>query len=213
MKITKYPQSAILIEEYKGKRILIDPGSFCYSESFKPEDWGKVDILLFTHIHGDHFMPEVAKKLLEINPDILIASNDEVCAELAKVNIACKVLLPGQEIDIDEIKICGVKSTHGDLPNGKPKPDVIGFLIDDKFYHPGDTIYLDEKPYADVVFVPICGVVVMNVQEAAKFISVINPKIAIPIHFDNPNYPVEPNAFAGAVKTAKLLQNGESIEL
>jgi L-ascorbate metabolism protein UlaG (beta-lactamase superfamily) len=40
MKITKHPQSAVLIE-YKGKRILIDPGSYCYSENFKPQDWGK----------------------------------------------------------------------------------------------------------------------------------------------------------------------------
>ena len=39
MKITKYPQSAILIE-YKKKRILIDPGSYCYNENFKAENWG-----------------------------------------------------------------------------------------------------------------------------------------------------------------------------
>lgn len=214
MKITKYPQSAILIEDYKSKRILIDPGSFCYNDDFKPEDWGKIDILLFTHVHGDHFMPEVAEALKEINPNILIASNIEVCDELSKLNIECEILAPEQEIDADGIKIKGVKSIHGDLPNGKPKPDVIGFLIDDKFYHPGDTIYLEEKPYADVVFVPICGVVVMNVAEAAKFVSEIDPKIAIPIHYDNPNYPVNVEDFAKATGSmAKVLQNGESIEL
>jgi len=51
MKITKYPQSAILIENYKGKRVLIDPGSYCYNKSFTPDDWGKIDILLLTHTH------------------------------------------------------------------------------------------------------------------------------------------------------------------
>ncbi len=214
MKITKYPQSATLIEDYKNKRILIDPGSFCYNESFAPESWGKIGILLFTHIHSDHFMLEVAKKLKEINPEVFIASNGEVCAELAKVNIECKILQPGEITEVDGIKITGVKSVHGDLPNGKPKPDVIGFLIDDKFYHPGDTIYLDEKPHAEVVFVPICGVVVMNVAEAAKFVAEINPKIAIPIHFDNPNYPVDVNDFAKAAgSVARILKNGESIEL
>ena len=46
-----------------------------------------------------------------------------------------KILQPGESTEIDDIKIEGIKSVHGDLPNGKPKPDVIGFLIDDKFYH------------------------------------------------------------------------------
>lgn len=213
MKITKYPQSAILIEDYKNKRILIDPGSYCYSDNFAPENWGKIDILLFTHVHGDHFMPEVAKTLAEINPDILIISNSEVKAELDGENIASKILQPGELVEADDIKIQGVKSIHGDLPNGKPKPDVIGFLIDDKIYHPGDTIYLQEKPYAEIVFVPICGVVVMNVLEAAKFIKEIGPKIAIPIHYDNPSYPVNVEDFGREVEIAKILKNGESIEL
>lgn len=212
MKITKYPQSAILIEDYKGKRILIDPGSYCYDEKFTPESWGKIDILLFTHIHSDHFMPEVAVTLKKINPDIFIASNGEVCAELAKENIQCKTLKPEEIVDQDDIKIKGTRSIHGNLPNGKPKPDVIGFLIDEMFYHPGDTIYLEEKPYADVVFVPICGVVVMNVIDAAKFVSDINPKIAIPIHYDNPDYPVNVEDFAKAAgKVVKILKNGEIV--
>lgn len=214
MKITKYPQSAILIEDYKNKRILIDPGSYCYNDNFKPESWGKIDILLFTHIHDDHFMPEVAEALKQINSNIVIASNIEVSAELAKNNIQCRTLKPSETLNVDDVKITGIKSIHGDLPNGKPKPDVIGFLIDEMFYHPGDTIYLEEKPHAEIVFVPICGVVVMNVAEAAKFVSEINPKIAIPIHFDNPNYPVSVNDFAEAAGSAvKILKNGEGLEL
>jgi len=137
MRITKYPQSAILIEEYKGKRIL------------------------------------------------------------------------------DGIRITGIKSIHGELPSGKSKPDVLGFLIDDKFYHPGDTIYLEEKPEAEIVFVPICGTVVMNFQEAAKFSKEISPKLTIPIHYDNPTYPVDVNDFIKEMNgyNVRALKNGESIEI
>jgi len=158
-------------------------------------------------------MLEVAKILCEINPDILIITNSEVKLELDKENIASKILQPNETVEINDIKIQGVKSTHGDLPNGKPKPDVIGFLIDNKFYHPGDTIFLEEKPYAEIVFVPICGVVVMNISEAAQFVEEIGPKIAIPIHYDNPNYPVDVNDFGREVEIAKILKNGESLEL
>jgi L-ascorbate metabolism protein UlaG (beta-lactamase superfamily) len=157
-------------------------------------------------------MLEVAKVLEEINPDIFIVSNSEVKAELDKEHIECKVVQPGESVKVEDITIEGIKSIHGDLPNGKPKPDVIGFLIDDKFYHPGDTIYLQEKPYAEIAFVPICGVVVMNISEAAQFIEEIDPKIAVPIHFDNPNYPVNVDDFAEKVSIARILKNGESFE-
>ena len=101
------------------------------------------------------------------------------------------------------------------MPSGKPKPDVIGFLINDKIYHPGDSIYLEEKPKAEVVFVPICGTVVMNFQEAAKFSKEINPKLTIPIHYDNPVYPVDVNDFVKEMEgyNVKVLENGESIEI
>ena len=62
-----------------------------------------------------------------------------------------KILQPGESTEIDDIKIEGIKSVHGDLPNGKPKPDVIGFLIDDKFYHPA-TLFICKKSLMPTLF-------------------------------------------------------------
>ena len=214
MIITKYPQSAILLE-YKNRRILIDPGSYCYNENFAPDDWGRIDILLITHNHPDHFMPEAIRIIKQNNPNLTILSNREVQEELKNENINCEVLEPSREKWIGDIKIKGIKSIHGKLPSGNPAPDVVGFLIDNRFYHPGDTIYLREKPYADIVFVPICGRVVMNPKEAAKFIKEINPKLAIPIHYDSPNYPVDISEFTKEMRgcNVKVLKNGESIKI
>ncbi len=215
MKITKYPQSAILIEDYKSKRILIDPGSYCYNENFNVDNFGKIDILLLTHDHLDHYCPEAIRILKQNNSKIIILSNKEVQKKLKKdVGLDCEILEVGEERQINNIKIKGTKQIHGDLPNGKPKPEVIGFLVDDKFYHPGDTIYLKEKPYAEIVFAPICGTVVMDVNEAVKFIEEIRPKLAIPIHYDNPKYFTEINNFTKEVKNVevKVLENGQSIK-
>ena len=215
MRVTKYPQSAILIEKYKGKRILIDPGSYCYGENFTPNDWGKIDILLITHTHSDHCIPEAIKIIKQNNPDLVILSNFEVKGKLVLENIHCKILEPDEIRQVGDIRIKGIKSIHGELPSGKPEPDVIGFLIDNKLYHPGDTIYLEQKQKAEVIFVPICGTVVMNFQEAAKFSKEINPKLTIPIHYDNPDYPVDVNDFIKEMNgyDIKALKNGESIEI
>jgi L-ascorbate metabolism protein UlaG (beta-lactamase superfamily) len=214
MKITKYPQSAILIE-YKNKKILIDPGSYCYNENFTAHDWGKIDILLITHIHNDHCFSPAVKIIKGNNQNLVLLSNSQVKEKLALENIDCEILKAGQERQVDDIKIKGVESIHGELPNGKPKPDVIGFLIDNAFYHPGDTIYLDQKPKAQIVFVPMCGTVVMNPKEATKFCSEINPELSIPIHYDNPNYITDTVEFEKEMQgqNFKVLKNGESVEM
>jgi L-ascorbate metabolism protein UlaG (beta-lactamase superfamily) len=214
MRITKYPQSAILIE-YKNKKILIDPGSYCYNENFTPNDWGKIDILLLTHIHKDHCFPEAIKVIHQNNQNLIILSNFQVKEKLSLENIECEILKEDQEKEINGIKIKGIKSIHGELPSGKPKPDVIGFLVDNKIYHPGDTIYLNKKPRVEVIFVPICGTVVMDIQEAVKFSKEINPKLIIPIHYDSPKYPVDVNDFVKEMKgyNIKVLKNGETIVL
>ncbi|MFA6423342.1 MAG: MBL fold metallo-hydrolase [Patescibacteria group bacterium] len=210
MKITKYPQSAILIEE-NDKKILIDPGSYCYNDNFSANNWGKIDILLITHEHGDHFQPEAIKIIKENNPNLRIFTNRSVKTLLDHENINSEILESEQEINVLDFNIKGVKSTHGQPPNGSAIPEVIGFLINNRIYHPGDTLYLDEKPQAEILFVPICGVVVMNPEEATKFTEAVGAKVAIPIHYDSPMFPVDVNDFAKTCPIAKILKNGESI--
>ena len=67
MKITKYPQSCCLIE-YKGKTILNDPGKYLYAMTEeKPEDFRNINLILFTHDHGDHIDVDPTKIIWEIN--------------------------------------------------------------------------------------------------------------------------------------------------
>ena len=215
MKITRYGQSAILIEEYKDTRILIDPGRYCYGKTgLTPSDFSKIDILLLTHKHGDHCTPEAIKILLENNPTLLILGNSEVKEKLNSANLDCDVIAPGDTHEVNGITIKGVKQIHGDLPSGDPKPENIGFLIDDKLYHTGDTIYMEEKPHADVLFVPICGKVVLDIPGAIRYAKEVQAKLIIPIHYDNPAYPVDPQNFKNAAEglNVRILGFGESVE-
>lgn len=216
MKITKYGQSAILLENYKNKRILIDPGSYCYSETgLQPSDFGKIDILLLTHTHNDHCFPSAIKTIKENNLGIIIIGNVEVKDKLASADIASDAMQPGETRQLGEITITTVKQTHGDLSAyGKPTPDNIGFLIDEKIYHPGDAIYTTEKPHAEVLFAPICRIVVMTPEEAARYAREVGAKLVIPIHYDNPRFPVDVNDFVKAAEglNVRVLGFGESVE-
>src|SRR4030042_871668 len=126
MKISKYPQSAILIEDYKNKRILIDPGDYCYNENFTAEDWGKIDILLITHTHTDHCLPDAIKIIKQNNQNLIILSNSEVKEILKNESgIGSEVINSGEFKKIDDVKIMGVKSINGELPWGKQKQNLI----------------------------------------------------------------------------------------
>jgi L-ascorbate metabolism protein UlaG (beta-lactamase superfamily) len=210
MKITKYPQSCILIN-YKEKNILIDSGNMVDKEDIKR--FKDIDILLLTHNHSDHTDPEAIKI---IKPK-LILTNQETHNLLKENDIDSEILEPNQERIIDNIKIKGIKSIHGHLPSGKPAPDVIGFLIDNVAYHPGDSLYLEDKPYADVVFVPICGTVVMDGKESIRFVEEIKPKLTIPVHYSNEKYPTGTDKFEQEIKKTnlnyKILENKETIEV
>ena len=61
MKVTKYPQSCLMVET-NNKKILIDAGGLKYQDKFL-DCWKNVDLVLITHKHGDHIKVDVLKEL------------------------------------------------------------------------------------------------------------------------------------------------------
>ncbi len=221
MKITKHSQSCFLIET-QNKKILIDPGTFVFQkENIDPNSFQNIDIILFTHIHPDHFDQENCDIIIKNNLPIILSTN-EVAEKLKQKYTDLNISSAEKSYDqkFDEIQIKSFLSTHGPLPNGNPAPNVVGFSIDDNeniFYHPGDTLFLDKTTGANIIAVPFSGTVTMNIDEAKTQIQEIKPKLIIPMHYDSPNYPTPPEEFAQAMNgtdiEVKILKDGESIEV
>ena len=216
MKLIKYPQSCFLLE-YKNKNILIDPGKHNCKEGSKFLNLPKIDVLLVTHKHSDHFHIDIIKSIIQ-NSQPVIITNSECHNLLKEVDIDSQIIKPGEEIKIDDLTIKSIKQKHG-LPKGftDTPPEVIGFLIDDVFYHPGDSLYMKNKPWARVVAVPICGVVTMGPKDAIRFVREIKPDLVIPMHFEpHPLHPINDTVlFEELIKKTdlkfKILKDGESI--
>jgi len=64
MKLTKFSQFTYTVENEQGTKLLIDPGKDNYSDNFSPEDFGKVDLLIITHKHGDHHDVEAEGRII-----------------------------------------------------------------------------------------------------------------------------------------------------
>lgn len=223
MKITKHAQSCFLIETLHN-RILVDPGYFVFTdEGLKPEDFSDIDLLIITHEHKDHFDYENVKIIIEnSNPEILCTSKiiEQIKNDYPQANIG----VTGNRIihDYSDFKIQGVLSVHGPLPNGTKPPRVSGFLITEKdtnitLYDPGDTVVLDANIKSEVIAVPICGRVVMDIAQAKKELLKLMPVKVIPIHYDNPIFPVDVKDFekemVGTGIEEVTLDWGQQIEL
>ncbi len=217
MKITKLPQSCLLIET-KGKKILVDPGNLKYKEEYF-DIWNTVDIILITHKHPDHCNAEVLQK---IKKEIKIYSTQEVQEANPMLNI--NIIKENDIIKLDSIKIEAVHAIHGYHPLLKGKKEIyenVGYIIDDgenRLYTTSDTICFKNDYKADILCIPVTGYgVTMSSFEAALYAKEVGATLTLPIHMDNPAFP--PNfdfikeMFEKYEVDYEILENDETIEV
>lgn len=204
MKITKYPQSCLVIEK-GGQSIVIDPGSLV-TDKYKISDLGLIEAVLYTHQHSDHFDPAILAKLVEKKVEIY--ANSDVAAQGGEGITVIK--------DQEEFVTAGFTITAYDLPHCKMKdgsegPPNTGFLIDGVFFHPGDGIELDGLR-ANGMALPIAGPSI-DFQNALAFADQIEARHIIPIHYEV--FKADPGEFAKLAGEHRVivLENGQTTSL
>ena len=217
MKITKFPQSCLLIET-KGKKILVDPGNLNYRDEYF-DIWNSVDIILITHKHPDHCNAEALAKL---NKNIIIYSTKEVSE--ANESLEIRIIKENDIIELDTIKIEVVHAIHGYQPLLKGPKEIhenVGYIIDDgenRLYTTSDSICFRNEYKADILCIPVTGHgLTMSAFEAALYAKEVGAVLTIPIHMDNPAFPPDFNyikeMFEKYEVEYEILENDETIEI
>ncbi|HSW80264.1 MAG TPA: MBL fold metallo-hydrolase [Candidatus Saccharimonadales bacterium] len=176
MKITKYPQSCLIIE-HAGKRLCIDPGGLVAAK-FKPQDLLPLDAILYTHEHQDHIDPDLLAALLQ-DKKIPVFANESTKKLLG--DMVTDVVSDGQAFDAAGVKIVAKELPHCLMPEGSAGPQNTGYVIDGAFFHPGDGIELKDFQI-DAAAVPIAGPDI-SPKDVYQFIKDIQCKTVIPIHY------------------------------
>lgn len=211
MKVTKYPQSCLVIER-DGARLLIDPGALVTSAGFSANDLLPVDGILITHEHADHLDMDLLKALVASGdvPVVANASTKNLAGDLVT-----KVVEDGEDFELAGFSITARELPHCDMPDGSSGPQNTGFVIDDVFFDPGDGVYI-ENLQVESAAVPLAGPDI-SPRDAFDFIKQIGAKTVIPIHYDY--FPAEPNMLSDMAKNIVpdvkflVLGNGESGEI
>ncbi|ASF17929.1 metal-dependent hydrolase [Staphylococcus saprophyticus] len=227
MKLSFHGQSTIYFEA-NGKKVIVDPFITGNGQSDLDASTLKVDYIILTHGHGDHFGDTI--ELANRNHATVIGSAElgDYLTTYHNVENVRPMNIGGKaEFDFGNVKF--VQAFHSSSltdENGVPvylgMPMGLILEIEGKtIYHTGDTgLFSDMKLIADrhpvdVCFIPIGDNFTMGIDDASYAInSFIKPKISVPIHYDTFELiEQDPNKFKQAVSVGEvqILKPGEDV--
>ena len=215
-----------------GKVILLDP--WLSTNPKVPtryrncDGFDKVDLLLFTHGHVDHFMlPDVKKLVARYDPDIIAPWELDffIKSEIPRARcMTFQLANIGATYDYHGVKISMVNAVHSSGAQltgftgtnkymGRPVGYVLCFEDNMTIYHSGDTALMADmqlvigdyyKP--DLAILPIGNVFTMGPKEAAHACKLIRPAFVIPEHYGT--FPALEQTAAAFVKYLRIAAPG-----
>lgn len=164
-----------------GKVVYIDP--FRITQALHDGD-----IIICTHDHYDHCSPEDIRRVAKPGAVVIASVNCE--KKVKGLGFEYKLLRPGDAVTVHGIEVRAFPAYNVGKHFHTRDYQGIGVLVKHKgvtVYHAGDTDLIPEmeqlRGQVDIALLPVSGVYVMDAAEAAKAALVIQPKVAVPMHY------------------------------
>ena len=226
--LTWHGHSCFTLETDDGTRVMFDPW---LDENpvadIKAADVEKLDYILVSHGHSDHFADCVA---LARRTGATVVSTFELVAFVQKqgaenghgMNIGGAFQFPFGKVKLTPALHTG--SIAGD-DEGAFTTDCSGFLVTlsngTRLYHAGDTALITDmqllRGQVDVALLPIGDNFTMGPEDAARAVEFIEPKTVVPMHYNTfPLIQQDPEGFrrlVGDFARVEVLEPGKSMTI
>ena len=188
-----------------------------------------LDLVLLSHFHGDHF-DQVAER--ELDKSLPIITTPEAAEALRQRGfMAVQALTTWEDIslvkDAIRLRITATPGRHGPPVVSFALPEVMGSILEFqsstsdrclRMYITGDTLVMDalkeiprRYPNIDLALLHLGGtrvlgiLVTMDAEQGVEILQIVNPKRAIPIHYNDYDVFKSPlSDFRQAVEAAGL---------
>lgn len=172
MRITHYYQSCLLVEE-GDSRIALDVSV----ADADIEKFGKLDAVLYTHEHADHFDAEVAQKFMD--GGVAVYANASTAKQM---KTQPNIVDDGHEFKVKDLALKAIELPHCLMIDGSDGPQNTGYLIGGKLFDPGDGKELEGLKVENLAL-PIIGPDI-SFKDVFDFAKQTDAKKLIPIHYD-----------------------------
>ena len=170
--------------------IKLNTEKIIYFDPFRiNENYHDADIIFITHDHYDHYSEEDIDKVEKTGTGIV--APEDLLAKLLKKGFQKENIItvkPNESYTVKNIKFTTIPAYNINKQFHPKENQWVGYLVEidgSTYYIAGDTDITEEnqKIKCDVAFVPVGGTYTMNYKEAAELINIIQPKVAVPIHY------------------------------
>ncbi len=162
-------------------KIFIDPYKLSTDE--------KADIILISHEHFDHCSVADVKHITQPSTVIItVPGNQSKLAAVADNVADIKLVRPGDKLSVENVGLEVVPAYNTNKSFHSKSNEWVGFIVrigNESLYFAGDTDFIPEMKsiHCDIALLPVSGTYVMTPEEAASAANLINPKIAVPMHY------------------------------
>jgi len=198
--ILERPNHACFRIRLGGKTVCFDP--------FQAGRGEPSNLILVSHEHYDHCSPDDIRN--HLGPRTTIIAAEECSPKLEDLGADIVLVKPGDTVEVAGFRVEAVRAynTNKFRSPGQvfhPKSDgKCGFVVDfggTRVYHAGDTDVIPEMEKlgrVDIALLPVSGTYVMTPEEAAEAVKIIEPRVAVPMHY---------GAIVGTVEDARKFLN------
>jgi L-ascorbate metabolism protein UlaG (beta-lactamase superfamily) len=178
---------------HSGFRIRVG-GAVVYLDPYRVRDGAPpADLILVTHGHYDHFSPQDIERLSARGTWLIGPA-----AVAERVGGQVHSIAPGEVLEDELVRgvhvraIAAYNTSKRDADGNPFHPRDAGWVgyelnvRGERLYHSGDTDVIPEMDSVtgvDVALLPVSGVYVMTVREAAEAARRIQPRVAVPMHW------------------------------
>jgi len=120
------------------------------------------------------------RAVLASNPTAKIFTNHKVGEILRSEGINYELLEDGQQAMVGGVTIEGRGSKHAFIYSTLAEVVNVGYLINSKFFYPGDAFTIPGKP-VEILALPVAAPW-LKISEALDYAKQINPQVCFPVH-------------------------------
>jgi L-ascorbate metabolism protein UlaG (beta-lactamase superfamily) len=173
MKLTKYEHACFTVEN-NDETLIIDPG--CFTKELQIPN--NVVGIVITHVHDDHFDPNVLTEIYNKNPNSVLISLTSIVEKMP--DYKSQIVNPGDNIKIGSFKLEFFGGKHAEIHSSIPIIDNLGIMINNSIYYPGDSFSVPEKPVG-LLALPASGPW-FKTSNAIDFLLAVKPKRVFATH-------------------------------